>query len=224
MDTLARQIMASIPLFDTLPPWVILVICLGILLGLMAVILIWIRVLRRNNTVQPEFGEEVQKNPVEMSRQILRSRHQVRPLLALEETLELDKLPNGVYGFTLVPARLNSPVLKTPQPDLFEVHKTDDGAIVVLGFVSWQTASIMETACGRFQVNLSSMPSAEASVLVSIPMSRVIRHKQSCSRDESLLEMEVEPATKKWERVPLSRKPPEPSEVYAQPSQKARSA
>jgi len=132
------------------------------------------------------------ENPNEIKREAVRAQNQVRLLNVLEETLGFRKLPDRVYGFTLAPHSVDWPVLREPRPELFEVHKTSGGALVVLGYVSSETARAMGTARGPLELRLFSAPREGDRVLVSIPMARAMRYRQGLRAGVSFLEMEVD--------------------------------
>ena len=86
-----------------------------------------------------------------------------------------------------------------------------DGSLLMVRFASPETAIAMETASERVSVELFASLTPEASVLVCIPLSHVMRGKQRRSRQENVLELEIEPPSKwkgQWEwRAP--KKPPQ---------------
>jgi len=151
-------------------------------------------VLRRQSRAQARSAVQSQQqgNPNEIKREAVRAQNQVRLLNILEETLGFRKLPDRVYGFTLVPHSVDWPVLREPRPELFEVHKTSGGALVVLGYVSSETARAMDTASGRLELRLFSAPREPDRVLVSIPMARAMRYRQGLRAGVSFLDMEVD--------------------------------
>jgi hypothetical protein len=139
-------------------------------------------------------------DPVEAKRQILRAQHQVRPLSLLDDGFGLNKLQDGVYGFAMLPVSRDSPVLRATQPGLFEIHKTLEGAIQIVGFTSPAATAALRTE--RLRALLFAEPTPEAPILVSLPLSRVLRY---VSRDRNAVEVEVERAG--TERT-ASSKPP----------------
>jgi hypothetical protein len=171
-------------------------VCAGIL-GV-SVILVCFGVRRhRQRQARLAVRDQEPKDPIEIERERLRIENQVRPLVVLEESFGVEKLPNGIYGFTYLPQRLDSPVLRSPRPDLFEVHKTPGGAIVVVGFVSIGAARMMETADGRFELRVYAAPQEEACFLVSIPTSHMMGFRQSSCGGGSFLDLELDPVCKK---------------------------
>ena len=215
METLPQLVRTGISFLEACQEWILVLICVMIFSLVVTLPVILPRLLPRQrasrNQPQTVSAGNEQKDPIETALEDLRLHHQVRPLRVVEETCGLKKLPTGIYGFTLLPARMDAPVWKTNSHDLFEVHKMADGSILMVGFASPETAIAMETVREKVEVKLFASPTPEASVLVCIPLSHVMRGKQRRSRQDNVLELEIEPPsswTGQWEwRAP--RKPPQ---------------
>lgn len=127
-------------------------------------------------------------DPVEPRRQAMRARHEVRPLTPLEDGFGLSKLPDGAFGFTALPATRDSPVLRSMQLGLFEIHRKPDGSIRIVGFTSAATADSLGAA--HIRARLYREPATGAPVLVSVAMSSIMRH---IARDQDWVEIDLEP-------------------------------
>ena len=228
MGALPQLVRTGISFVEACQEWILLLICVTIFSLLVTLPLTLPGLLSRHRASrnQPQTvstGTE-QKDPIETALEDLRLHHQVRPLRVVEETCGLKKLPTGLYGFTLLPARMDAPVLKTNSHDLFEVHKMADGSILMVGFASPETAIAMETVGEKVEVKLFASPTPEASVLVCIPLSHVMRGMQRRSRQDNVLALVIEPPSKwqgQWEwRAP--RKPPQAERGRADKDHEAR--
>jgi hypothetical protein len=214
MEEIFAGVRSSIASIGAYRSWIIALIWL--LIFLIAALISLMVMRRRSLAPKAPVAARIDDglDPVEAKRQALRARHQVRPLRQLEDGFGFGKLPDGAYGFTMLPASRDSPVLRTKQPGLFEIHKTPEGSMLIVGFTSSATAAAMATQ--RVRAPLFAEPVTEAPILVSIPVSSVLRF---VSRDRNAVEVEVEPADS--ER-PLYGKPP--GTAASDAAAKARSA
>jgi hypothetical protein len=137
-------------------------------------------------------------DPEEAIRFRYRVRHNVRSIRVLEEGFGLDKLPNGVFGFTFSPSCEDSPLFRERSPHSFEVHKLRDGQRFLLGFVSSADKAKIGH-CGsevRSEAHVFLHPHAEtnAAEAVCIPVSRVARFKDYRPEKSAGMEIMVVPA------------------------------
>ena len=130
----------------------------------------------------------------EEERASLRAKHRVRDLTDLEDGTGLHRLPNGVYGFTYAPGPKDTPLFRTFRPHTFEMHKLADGKVLLVGYVSGELATRIQSDREPVEVRLFPGPRGEANTLVSLPFARMIRYREFSTRDGGAFEMSVEPA------------------------------
>jgi hypothetical protein len=121
----------------------------------------------------------------------LRARHSVRELTGEEEGTGVDRLPEGVYGFTYSPAAENMPLFKERRFRNYEVHKLAGGATLILGFVTPTEAQSLEAGETQVTLHLYPQPETESTRLVAIATDRVLRHGQHSQRGGAGLEILV---------------------------------
>ncbi|HYM12352.1 MAG TPA: hypothetical protein VEU62_16570 [Bryobacterales bacterium] len=131
---------------------------------------------------------------IEKQRQELRAAHRVRPVNEAEDGCGLHRLPNGVYGFTYTPGPHDAPLFQTSRLHNFEIHKCADGTTLLVGFVSPDAAARIAAGRERAAFQLFAAPSAEAAVLVSVPLHSVRLQRGFSTREPGGgLELEFEP-------------------------------
>ena len=112
----------------------------------------------------------------------LRAAHRVRLVDDAEEGFAADRLPNGVYGFTYAPAEASIPLFVKKNWHSFEIHKLEDGEILLVGFVTAKEAEMIRSG-QQGEVILFPDPWEESKELVSVPMSRALPAKKGPSRE-----------------------------------------
>jgi hypothetical protein len=128
-----------------------------------------------------------------IEREALRAKNQVRPLTEEEEGVGLDRLPDGVYGFTCAVGQGDAPLFGKLVFQSYELHKLTDGTVQLIGCVTEEDAARLKTSHGPVTIHLFSTSDERASVLVSIPLQQVRRHKEHSQRTGQGLELQVEP-------------------------------
>jgi hypothetical protein len=117
-----------------------------------------------------------------LDQEALRAANGVRIVAGAEEGTGVNALPAGVYGFTYSPALPNAPLFAVRRFRCYETHKLADD-IFLIGFatpdVAAQVASATQTA-----VVIQPEADGEATVMVSIPYSRILRHRQYAAPNE----------------------------------------
>jgi hypothetical protein len=103
-------------------------------------------------------------------RQRLRARHGVRLVKTEEEGQDIALLPNGVAGFTAAPGAGEMPVFAAPIYLATEVHKSAEGTIYLIGYLTAAEAAVLEAGAEPLQVNLYPEPYEEAQTLVAVPL------------------------------------------------------
>jgi hypothetical protein len=114
---------------------------------------------------------------------LVRDRHQVRSLKPEEEGFSIARLPNGVRGFTYAPGQPEVPVFANKTFHSFEVHKSADGTEYLIGFVTPSEASDFEGGKAGVTINLFPDASDVATVLVSVPVARIVPPKRMPNED-----------------------------------------
>ena len=121
----------------------------------------------------------------------IRAAHQLRPLTEDESGDGVDNLPSGVYGFTYSPALENFPLFKDRDLRCYEGQKLSDGSVVLLGFLTASEKQTFEQTAEIATIHLFAEPKADASELVTVPMSRVLGHVEYSQRGAEGLELSV---------------------------------
>lgn len=140
---------------------------------------------------KPEVNDKQQETATESELHDLRMRNRVRPVTISEEGLGINRAPAGVYGFSYTPATTEAPLFNKKAYHSFEVHKLSDGTVLLVGFVTAETVSQMNTGKERIHIRLFADPQDEANILVSIPSSRIIRSKEHSIREGKGLELDL---------------------------------
>ncbi len=108
----------------------------------------------------------------------LRSAHQVRLVSDGEEGTGVNALPEGVYGFTYSPGLPNAPLFAIRRYRSYETHKTPSGDVFVVGFTSSEDANRLATTEREITLQVQPEPEEGATTLVTVPYSRIQRHRQ----------------------------------------------
>lgn len=114
----------------------------------------------------------------------LRVHNKVRLVVDAEEGTGVDLLPAGTYGFTYSPALANAPLFATRRFRSYETHKTADGEVAVIGFASAADARQMTAGHEEVTVQVQPEPDDTHTQLVSVPYSRIRRHRQYAAPNE----------------------------------------
>ena len=108
----------------------------------------------------------------------LRAAHGVRLVTEREEGTGVDRLPDGVYGFTYSPGLPNAPLFAVRRYRSYEIHKRAGGEAFVIAFGDSDTARRVAAASEDANVRVEPEFNDAASVLVEIPYSRIRHHRQ----------------------------------------------
>jgi hypothetical protein len=120
----------------------------------------------------------------------LRQKHQVRLVSEQEEGSGVDRLPNGVYGYTYAPGLDQGPLFQQPRFQSFEVHKLADGTVAIIGYVTPEMAAKIN-GLEPLKLRLLPEPAGAASTAVALPIWRIGRQKEYSARDGQGLEVEL---------------------------------
>ncbi|MEW6323360.1 MAG: hypothetical protein AB1635_20000 [Acidobacteriota bacterium] len=126
------------------------------------------------------------------ARERLRAAHQVRLVEPAQEGTSVEHLPDGVYGFTYSPA-LAAPLFRQFRYQSFEMHRASGDAFIV-GFVSPVDANRLREATDVIDLTLQHDVSGDATVLVGLPYSRIVQHRQYSIRNAPGLSVRIRPA------------------------------
>ena len=129
------------------------------------------------------------------AQQLLRESHKLRLVSEEEEGTGVDLLPAGVYGFTYSPALPNAPLFAMRRFRSFETHKLQNGEVLIVGFVSLEDARSLSSATADIEVRVQPEPEPATDTLVTIPYSRIRRHRQYAVRTEHGLALQMSPRT-----------------------------
>jgi hypothetical protein len=127
--------------------------------------------------------------PKELTRELerIRSAHRLRALTESESGSGVNRLPNGVFGFTYSPAEENFPLFTDRDLRSFESHKLEDGSIFLLGFLTPEERDALEKAGAT--IHLFPEPKGLADQLVRVPVARIQRHVENSVRKGTGLEL-----------------------------------
>ncbi len=123
----------------------------------------------------------------------LRTQHQLRRVTEEEDGTGIDRLPKGVYGFTYSPAADNFPLFKKRDLNCYEAHKLPDGSALLVGYLTKEEASQLASNEKTSVLHLFPNPNEKATELVTIPMARVVGHKENSQREGKGFEIHVAP-------------------------------
>lgn len=124
-------------------------------------------------------------------RQALRDRLKLRLVTPEENGMPVDRLPEGVYGFTTSPSSDELPLFNKPIYQCTEIQKLKGGEVIFLGYLTKKEAEALESGAEPMAVDLYPEPYGEATVLVSIPDSRVDRRKLPTRDHGNAMKVEV---------------------------------
>ncbi len=125
--------------------------------------------------------------------QTLRALHQVKLVEETDEGGAAEELPNGVYGFTYSPQE-QSPVFSKRMFQIFEVHKTLDGEVQIIGFISETDAQKLAAKTEEFiSIHLYPEPYESAVKAIGIPKSQILEHRGPIRENGNPLKLKVEP-------------------------------
>jgi hypothetical protein len=129
-----------------------------------------------------------------VDQEALRVAHQVRVVADAEEGTGVNALPGGVYGYTYAPGLANAPLFAVRRYRSFETHKLPSGEVFVIGFATPETARALSTATGELTVQVHAQPEGTHDTLVTIPYSRIERHRQYAAPNQQGFTVTVVPA------------------------------
>jgi hypothetical protein len=134
--------------------------------------------------------------PQEATRELerIRSAHRLRALTESESGSGVNRLPNGVYGFTYSPNEENFPLFNDRDLRSFEGHKLEDGSIFLLGFLTPEEKASFENTGAGPTIHLFPEPKGGAVQLVRVPLARIVRHVENSARKGTGLELLLRPA------------------------------
>ena len=153
-------------------------LCNGFLLPAIGVMGLMFAISTNSAEETPEETSQSPQTESELDR--LRAAHQVTLIDPDDEGTGFEQLPVGVYGFSYAPQQ-EAPLFGKKMYQNFEVHKHADGVMGVIGYVNEADFATLEA--GRAgTIHLYPDPYEQATRLVSVRMSRVLRAK-SPTRD-----------------------------------------
>jgi hypothetical protein len=123
----------------------------------------------------------------------LRIAHQVRLVSSDEEGTGIDSLPGGVYGFTYSPGLPGAPLFAVRRYRSYETHKLPSGAVFVIGFAKSDVARMLSTASEEMTLQIHPQPEGAFDTLVTIPYSRIRRHRQYAAPNQDGFTVTVMP-------------------------------
>src|SRR5688572_16890976 len=123
------------------------------------------RVVYADNTATPD-------------QELLRVAHQVRVVADDEEGNAVNRLPEGVFGFTYSPGLPNAPLFAVRRYRSYETHKLPSGDVFVIGFAKADVSRALSTASQEMTLQIHPQPEGEYQTLVTIPYSRIRHHRQ----------------------------------------------
>lgn len=111
------------------------------------------------------------------ARSALREKHRVRLVEPTEEGFGVDRLPDGVFGFTYSPA-VAAPLFATFRYRTYEMHRLAGGEAMIIGFVPATEAARLSSATEPVDISLFHDADGEADTLIAVPCSRILQHRQ----------------------------------------------
>lgn len=189
-----------IPFLEAYPIWVKLIISAWVLLTAVAVIgLIFFRITEATPSKGPDnasSGSASRRVEFDTAFQTagsleeLRKKNGVRELRPLENDLNLSRLPNGIYGFT-VPWIINTDSTGVVGGTglsrislhrtgggtaVMEMHKSEQGQVYIIGFVTQDQLIRMQDPSRRASLGITLFfhPYQNFDELVAVPYERII--------------------------------------------------
>jgi len=138
-------------------------------------------------------GTAAQEMPGLPEREELRRAHKVRLVTEEEDGTGVDRLPDGVYGFTYSAGTHDAPLFQKSGYHAFEIHKDPGGEVWLIGWVSEGDARMIRESEGG-TVHLRPAPQDSATISAALPMSRVARVKEHSAHVTGALEVWLGPA------------------------------
>ena len=133
-------------------------------------------------------------NTATADQESLRIAHGVSLVTELEEGNGVNALPGGRYGFTYSPGLVNAPLFAVRRYRSYEIHKLPGGDVFIIGFATADAARQLSTAAEETSVQIHPQPDGSFDTLVTIPYSRIRRHRQYAAPNESGFNVIVRPA------------------------------
>jgi hypothetical protein len=120
----------------------------------------------------------------------LRASHRVALIAEKDEGINVDHLPEGVFGFSCAPHQ-ESPLFRSRLFQSFEVHKLAGGDVVFVGFATALDAAALASPGARSEISLYPEPWRDAVKAVAVPRSRVARAKGPARESGNALRLEL---------------------------------
>ena len=114
----------------------------------------------------------------------IRTLHSVRELAGNEEGSPIDRLPNGVYGFTYSPGQDEMPVFANKSYHCFEIHKLGDGSRHIVGYVTPAEAAALKARTIGTEASLYPDPFGQSNELVTVDLSRTLPARRTPARED----------------------------------------
>jgi hypothetical protein len=118
----------------------------------------------------------------EPGRQKFRGDHKVRLIEKKDEGTGISKVPAGFYGFTYAPGS-ESPLFAQHAVQSFEIHKTAQGELFVLGFLTKGEVADMQSGAKTLDVKLYPDPYQDSTELVCLSFERLSPKARQPTRD-----------------------------------------
>jgi hypothetical protein len=117
-------------------------------------------------------------NTATADQESLRVAHQVCLVRDAEEGTGVNALPRGTYGFTYSPGLANAPLFAVRRYRSYEIHKLPSGDVFLIGFTTEDLARQLSIAAEEATLAVHPQPEGASDTLVTIPYSRIRRHRQ----------------------------------------------
>ena len=176
IDKILKAIATLAPFLEPYPPWVKVLFSSWAILS--SILLVALVLAKPTKTDTKPINDEAKDDALEGNDlPSVRARHQVRALGDLENQIALSKLPNGVYGYvppSAIGREKDPAIYQRKSPEAFlEIHKLSSTEILLVGFVSQESALRLETIEGTMPLLLFPDPWEEARTVAAIPMAQI---------------------------------------------------
>ncbi len=122
----------------------------------------------------------------------MRAKHGVRLVEPAEEGFGVDRLPDGVFGFTYSPA-VAAPLFATFRYRTYEMHRLAGGEAMIIGFVPAAEAARLSAATEPVDIALFHDADGEADTLIAVPYSRILHHRQIATPNQVSVPLRIAP-------------------------------
>jgi len=103
-------------------------------------------------------------------------------------------LPENIYGFTYSPLNESTPLFAKSTKQAFEVHKLTQGDVHLIGYLTPEESEKFLIGREAMDVHIFPEPYETSTVMVEIPLERVVKSKQLSRSEGNYMPLVIDPA------------------------------